>query len=90
MHEHLRGRAVRVRHFRGDTELEPIFEDNHYDFNYQQIRYANRQITVLQQDTILVECEYDTSNDAQTTYVKFINKFLNKIHLKKRQYHVEN
>lgn len=71
LHEHKRGKAVRLRQFRDGVELEPVLEDNHYDFNYQAFRYASRPIVFMPNDTLLLECEYDTTHDQAPVYVSF-------------------
>ena len=40
-HAHLLGVGVTTRHFRNDVELEPIVDDQYYDFNLQQVRPVN-------------------------------------------------
>lgn len=38
LHAHLKGVKLRLRHFRGNTELEPMAYDDFYDFNFQEYR----------------------------------------------------
>ena len=38
LHSHLLGIAMRARVVRGDTELQPLGEQLHYDFTYQDVR----------------------------------------------------
>ena len=37
-HAHLLGAGVTTRHFRNGVELEPIVDDQFYDFDLQQVR----------------------------------------------------
>lgn len=36
LHAHLKGYQIKLRHFRGREELEPIAFDEYYDFNFQE------------------------------------------------------
>ncbi|KAH9500342.1 DBH-like monooxygenase protein 1 [Bulinus truncatus] len=67
-HAHLLGRKIRTRHFRNGVELEPIMEDNSYDFNYQEMRKLREERIVKKGDSLLVECDYDSSSKTAATY----------------------
>ncbi|XP_064082617.1 DBH-like monooxygenase protein 1 [Macrobrachium nipponense] len=60
LHTHLLGRKVRVRHIRDGRELEPIAQDNNYDFNYQEYRALSSPRTVLPGDHLIGECTYNS------------------------------
>ncbi|XP_071513833.1 DBH-like monooxygenase protein 1 [Panulirus ornatus] len=60
LHTHLLGRKVRVRHLRQGRELEPIAQDNNYDFNYQEYRALKIPRTVLPSDHLIGECTYNS------------------------------
>ncbi|XP_076032752.1 MOXD1 homolog 2-like [Oratosquilla oratoria] len=60
LHTHLLGRKVRVRHIRGDRELEPIAQDNNYDFNYQEYRALPESRRVMPGDHLIGECTYNS------------------------------
>lgn len=49
----LKGRKIRMRHFRGATELPWIATDDHYDFNYQQYIALTDHVEVLPGDHLI-------------------------------------
>ncbi|CAG2101817.1 unnamed protein product [Medioppia subpectinata] len=61
-HGHKHVRKILVRHFRNGTELEPIAEENNYDFNFQDFQRSPDQCRILRDDHIVVECTYNTQN----------------------------
>ncbi|XP_077980386.1 DBH-like monooxygenase protein 1 [Glandiceps talaboti] len=65
LHSHLAGHAIRVRHIRDGVELPNILVDNHYDFNYQEMRTLREEVIIQPGDNFIVECEYSTM-DRQT------------------------
>ncbi|ROT79588.1 putative MOXD1-like 2 [Penaeus vannamei] len=67
LHTHLLGRKVRVRHLRDGRELEPIAQDNNYDFNYQEYRALNTPRTVLPGDHLIGECTYNSRERSTIT-----------------------
>ncbi|XP_042882375.1 MOXD1 homolog 2-like [Penaeus japonicus] len=67
LHTHLLGRKVRVRHLRDGRELEPIAQDNNYDFNYQEYRALNTPRTVLPGDHLIGECTYNSRERSAIT-----------------------
>ncbi|KAH9500336.1 DBH-like monooxygenase protein 1 [Bulinus truncatus] len=68
LHSHLLGRKLRTRHFRNGIELEPVMEDNSYDFNYQETRKLKEERIVKKGDSFIVECEYDSRGRTGVTY----------------------
>ncbi|XP_078608050.1 DBH-like monooxygenase protein 1 homolog isoform X2 [Branchiostoma floridae x Branchiostoma japonicum] len=67
-HAHLAGRTVNIRHVRGANELQEIFKDEFYDFNYQETVPLEETRQVLPGDSILMECTYDTTDRSDVTY----------------------
>ncbi|XP_078690261.1 DBH-like monooxygenase protein 1 homolog [Branchiostoma floridae x Branchiostoma belcheri] len=67
-HAHLAGRKVNIRHVRGASELQELFRDDNYDFNYQETISLDEQRQVLPGDSILMECTYDTTDRNGVTY----------------------
>ncbi|CAG2223452.1 unnamed protein product [Mytilus edulis] len=67
-HAHLLGKGITTRHLRNDVELEPIAEDQHYDFDYQETRLFRKEVPVKKGDSIRVECTYDSSLRKNITY----------------------
>lgn len=49
-----KGNIVRLRHFRGTTELPWIMNDDNYDGSYQQIRLLSESVTVLPGDQLTI------------------------------------
>lgn len=68
LHSHLAGRKLQLRHIRGDNELAPIAQDNHYDFNYQQSRLLPQEVKVLPGDGLITECTYNTKSRSKPTF----------------------
>ena len=50
------------------AELEPLAQDNNYDFNYQEMRKLPQERTVKKGDRFIVECLYKTPNRSVTTF----------------------
>ena len=46
LHTHLLGTAIRVHHYRDGVEKPYLDSDMAYDFNYQEIRSLNPEVTV--------------------------------------------
>ncbi|KAF5270747.1 hypothetical protein FQA39_LY01485 [Lamprigera yunnana] len=67
LHSHLAGKKLKLRHVRGDKELAPIAQDEHYDFNYQQARTLSHEVTILPGDGLITECTYSTTNRKNPT-----------------------
>jgi len=53
-----------LRHIRNGKELDPLAYDNHYDFNYQEYRKLDKEVTILPGDELIMECEYDTKRNS--------------------------
>ncbi|KAL1497332.1 hypothetical protein ABEB36_008314 [Hypothenemus hampei] len=60
LHSHLAGRKLKLRHIRGGKELQPLAQDNRYDFNYQQSRKLSQDTKLLPGDGLITECTYST------------------------------
>jgi len=45
---------MKLRHFRGNTELPWVDVDNHYDFNYQQSKPLPTNVKVEKGDQLTV------------------------------------
>lgn len=67
MHSHLSGRRLRMRHFRDGVELPWILSDDHYDFDYQQTRALEKEITILPGDHLTMECVMNTEGRTNIT-----------------------
>ncbi|XP_063289885.1 putative DBH-like monooxygenase protein 2 [Pelobates fuscus] len=68
LHAHLTARGIRVMHYRNDTLIGSLGEDNKYDFTLQQIRNLPGTVTVKMGDKIMVECTGNTMDREGTTY----------------------
>lgn len=53
-------KKIKVRHFRGSNELQPLAVENNYDFNFQDFQRFETKRVVAPGDQITVECTYDT------------------------------
>jgi len=67
LHAHLIGSKLRTRHFRNGVELEPIQEDNNYDFDFQEQRYLPKERIIKSGDYLLTECVYDSRQRTRLT-----------------------
>lgn len=52
---------MKLRHIRDGAELDRIVEDDNYDFNYQQVRQLEKEVTILPGDYIITDCAYEVS-----------------------------
>nr|XP_053647657.1 DBH-like monooxygenase protein 1 [Cherax quadricarinatus] len=68
LHEHLLGRDILLRHIRNGRELPVTFKDMNYDFNYQQSRVLEQELTILPGDTLIAECGYDSTGITTPTF----------------------
>ncbi|GFR80888.1 DBH-like monooxygenase protein 1 [Elysia marginata] len=68
LHAHLLGTKLRTRHFRNGVELPPVQEDNNYDFDYQEARMLESERTIKKGDSLMVECEYDSTQRTTVTH----------------------
>jgi hypothetical protein len=60
LHAHLTGRRIKLRHFRGEEELEWVDKDDFYDFDFQQNKQLNKPKKIERGDQLTVECNYNT------------------------------
>eukprot|EP00092_Neocalanus_flemingeri_P030377 GFUD01032975.1.p1 GENE.GFUD01032975.1~~GFUD01032975.1.p1 ORF type:complete len:629 (-),score=109.11 GFUD01032975.1:31-1875(-) len=65
---HLAGRKIRVRHVRDGKELPILIEENNFNFQDSKLPASGSEVLVLPGDTLLTECEYDTSDRMSPTY----------------------
>ncbi|CAD5112484.1 DgyrCDS1700 [Dimorphilus gyrociliatus] len=63
LHSHLKGVALKVRHFRDDIELKPLVEDKTYDFNLQEYRPFKKIKKFKKGDRLMLECIYNTLDE---------------------------
>ncbi|KAL2101939.1 hypothetical protein ACEWY4_003700 [Coilia grayii] len=71
LHTHLAGRKVRVGHYRDGKQLGFMALEEHYNFEFQQVKNLGKTKTVEMGDTLLVECTYDTSNRTGFSWTGF-------------------
>ena len=81
---------MHLRHIRNGVELEPIVDENNYDFNYQQARWIDPPRRVFRGDILLGECSfqgrpnnvtfggYATSDEMCTFYISYAPKVQSK------------
>lgn len=62
LNSHVAGRKMKLRHIRNGIELDRIVEDDNYDYNYQQVRQLEKEVTILPGDYIITDCAYEVSN----------------------------
>ncbi|RNA26714.1 DBH monooxygenase -like protein [Brachionus plicatilis] len=66
-HTHLTGQALRTHLIRDGKEVKYLFDDPHYDFNYQSNIYI--QPTLLKKgDAMVLDCFYSTKNKNTFTF----------------------
>ncbi|XP_035279504.1 DBH-like monooxygenase protein 1 homolog [Anguilla anguilla] len=68
MHSHLAGRAIRTRHFRDGEELQPLAQDEDFDFNFQEFQYLKEERLLLPGDNLITECKYSTKGRRNMTW----------------------
>ena len=68
LHSHVLGRKLFLRIIRNGVELKPIDLNKVYDFNYQQTIAIEPHFRILPNDTLIMECVYDSSNVDYMTY----------------------
>ncbi|KAL5011589.1 hypothetical protein ScPMuIL_010140 [Solemya velum] len=69
-HTHLLGSEVITRHLRNGTELKPILDDRHMNFNFQGGTFID-EVSIERGDTIRVDCTYDTKGTSSFTYAGY-------------------
>ncbi|NWX11502.1 MOXD2 protein, partial [Aegotheles bennettii] len=57
---------------RNGEQLRIICEDNKYDFTLQEIRDVKEIITIKPVDEILVECNFQTLDRSEVTFVSLV------------------
>jgi len=67
-HAHLLGAAIKTKHYRNGVEIEPISDDEHYDFNYQNVRSLRPMKKVMRGDSLEVVCHLDSTTRNRLTY----------------------
>ncbi|XP_072355246.1 DBH-like monooxygenase protein 1 homolog isoform X2 [Scyliorhinus torazame] len=68
LHSHLAGRALRIRHFRNDVEQPLLAHDDEFDFNFQEFRYLKEERVLLPGDSLVTECQYNTTFRSNMTW----------------------
>ncbi|KAH9523467.1 DBH-like monooxygenase protein 1 [Bulinus truncatus] len=68
VHAHSLGRKIRVLHFRNGTQLSPLVDENNYDSNQQILYTFNEEVVIKKGDTIIVQCEYNSSSQSAVTF----------------------
>ena len=68
LHAHLAARKMRLRHFRGGTELPWLDNNEHYQFNYQQSRPFRIPVPLRHGDQLTLECSYETTGRRNATF----------------------
>ncbi|XP_076820953.1 DBH-like monooxygenase protein 1 homolog [Clavelina lepadiformis] len=66
-HTHLLGQALTLQHIRDGTELPYLGQDVSYDFNYQETKLLNQEVTVQSGDTIQLICDYNSKGRSNVT-----------------------
>jgi dopamine beta-monooxygenase len=54
------GVSVITRHVRGNRELPPLNQDDHYSTHFQEIRVLKRPVHVLPGDLLITSCTYNS------------------------------
>ena len=68
LHGHLLATQMSLRHIRDGVELEPIDENEHYDFNYQQMTIIPGQKKLMRGDRMIMSCQYNSKSRISMTY----------------------
>ncbi|XP_022085295.1 dopamine beta-hydroxylase-like isoform X1 [Acanthaster planci] len=61
LHTHLSGTAIWTKHIRNGVEMKELNRDDHYNAMFQEIRFLQKDVTVLPGDALITTCRYDTS-----------------------------
>jgi len=62
LHAHTAAKAIVLRHYRDEAELQPVISEPYYDFDLQSFAdLEHRNLTLLPGDTIRMDCTYDTT-----------------------------
>ena len=62
LHSHVPTSSMRLRHIRGDNEINNIVENNKYQYEYQVNQRLKKEVTVFPSDHLITECDYITTN----------------------------
>ncbi|KAK2864314.1 hypothetical protein Q7C36_003468 [Tachysurus vachellii] len=68
LHTHLAGRKMRVAHFRDGEQIDYLVQNEHYNFEFQQLTNLGKSKKVQLGDKLVVECTYDTNNRTGLTW----------------------
>ncbi|ODM98355.1 DBH-like monooxygenase protein 2, partial [Orchesella cincta] len=71
LHSHMTTQQIRFRHFRGNTELPWISNDDNYSYSFQRFRVLSEPVRVLPGDNLATECSMSTTNKNRTTLSGF-------------------
>ncbi|CAF0866815.1 unnamed protein product, partial [Brachionus calyciflorus] len=66
-HTHLAGRALRAYLMRDGKLVKYLFDDQHYDFNYQS-NILIQPTKLMKGDSLILECVYSTKNKNKFTF----------------------
>ena len=64
------GRKLYLRQIRGNQEIAPMAKDESYDFNYQESQRMNPPKVILPGDEIIMECDYNSMDRDNVTFVR--------------------
>jgi len=68
LHAHIHSTALSLRHIRDGVELPRIDTNWHYDFNYQATTAHTQTIKLMPNDTLILECYYQTLDSNHTIF----------------------
>lgn len=69
LHSHIPASSMRLRHVRGNDEMNHIVENNRYQFAYQVDQKLKEEVTVFPSDHLITECDYTTTDIKSPTFV---------------------
>lgn len=67
LHTHLVGTGIYTKVVRNGTELEELARDDHYDFNFQEVRRRKELYKILPGDDLITSCLYNTRGRTNMT-----------------------
>eukprot|EP00118_Oscarella_pearsei_P005053 m.22576 g.22576 ORF g.22576 m.22576 type:complete len:625 (+) comp28360_c0_seq1:55-1929(+) len=68
LHTHTSGIAIHTTQYRNGKEVGDIGRNDHYDFNFQDYLFPERNITIFPGDSIRTTCTYSTEARTKTTF----------------------
>ncbi|KAK6626503.1 hypothetical protein RUM44_008976 [Polyplax serrata] len=68
LHSHIPASSVRLRHVRGDGEMNPIVENNKYEYSHQVDQRLKEEVTVFPSDHLITECDYTTTDETSPAF----------------------